>query len=233
MAALIFCQLGGCGSPPWMRAGELEKDGDFVQAAKVHEAEAARHREGRFLFDTSRELAAASRLYAKAGDLPKARELAQSRVDWWDENGGGKVATFKGGEAFDTLADTAEALAALADVCAQAKDAACVASAGERITKLFDSRAVSMAYGKVLTHSSAHDYASSLDKLAKAHAGVGQQDLALRVKVLALSTGYGLEEFRYSEVISLAKRNGKQALAKELEGIRILVWNEHELNRAT
>jgi hypothetical protein len=216
LAALLFLELSGCASSPRIRAYELESEGKFVEAAKLHESEAERYRAERILFDTNRELMNASRLYAKANDLAKARELAQSRVDWWNANGGGKITTF-GDAVVDTLADTADALAALADVCSKARDDACVASTGERITKLFDSRAVSTAYGRVHTNSSAGDYAASLDKLASAHISAGQQDLALRAKVLALSTGYGLEEFRYSEVIDLAKKAGKLALATELE----------------
>lgn len=216
LAALIFLQLSGCASSPSMRAYELAEEGKFGEAAKLRESEAERYRKELNLWYTNSELREASHLYVKAGDLTKARELAQSRVNWWDVNGGGKVTTFRDGVVLDTLADTAEALAAVADVCAKARDAACVASAGERITKLFDSRAVSTLYGRGLTNSSAVDYARSLETLARAHASVGQQDLALRAKVLELSTANGLDELGYSSVIYLAKKSGNLALAEEL-----------------
>lgn len=215
LAALIFLQLSGCASSG-ERANELEKEGKFVEAAKLCESEAERYRKELNLWYTDIELRKASSLYVKAGDLTKARELAQSRVDWWNENGGGKVTTFRDGVVVDTLANTVDALADLAEVCALARDASCVAATGERIAKLFDLWAVNKLHGGV-TYSSSLSYAYYLDQLARAHTRVGQEDLALRAKVLELSTEFGLHEYRYPEVISLAKKGGKPALATEFE----------------
>lgn len=212
----VILQLGACASSPSMRAWELVREGKFGEAAQLHESEAERYQAQRYLYDTNRALAAAADLYQRAGDLAKARELAQRRVQWWAEHGDGRVTNFSDG-VVDTLPDTADALSALATVCAELQDHACVSLAGERITGLFDLRAASTAFHQVHASSSAQSYASSLDRLVAAHMRVGQQDLALRARVLELSTGHGLEAYRYLNVIDLAKSAGKRTLAQELD----------------
>ena len=213
---MVVFVLGGCSTSPRMRALDLEQDGDFMAAAKLHESEAERYRTERVLYPTDQELRDAQRLYEKAKELAKAREQAQARADWWNMNGAGKVMTFSD-DVVDTLADTADALASLAEVCSKLDEEDCVASSGKRIMELFDSRAVNTIYLPRRNYGSgAIEYAQSLEKLASAHMKLGQQDLALRVKVLQMSTGHGLDAFRYPEVISLAKTAGKNALATEL-----------------
>lgn len=212
----IIVQLGACASSPTTRAWELAREGKFTEAAQLHESEAERYRAQRSLYDTNMALVAAADMYQRAGDLDKARELAQRRVQWWEQHGNGRVTNFSDA-VVDTLPDTADALSALATVCAAQLDSACVSSAGERITGLFDSRAASTAFHQVHARSSAESYASSLERLAAAHMRVGQQDLALRAKVLELSTGHGLEAPHYTNVIDLAKSAGKRTLAQELD----------------
>lgn len=212
----VVAQLAACASSPSMRAWELEQEGKFTEAAQLHESEAERYQAQRYLYDTNRALMAAAGLYQRAGDLVKAREVAQRRVQWWADNGNGRVTNFSDG-VVDTLPDMADALSALATVCAEQQDGACVSSVGERITGLFDVRAVSALFYQAHAGSSAHSYAYSLNQMVAAHMRVGQQDLALRVRVLELSTGHGLEAFRYPNVIDLARSAGKQPLAQELD----------------
>lgn len=213
---LVALAIGGCSTSPSTRAYELEKEGNFLEAARLHESEAERYRTERVLYPVDQELRDASRNYENAGEPAKAREMAQARVDLWNKNGAGKIMSFSD-RAVDTLADTADALASLAEICSKLKDGACVASAGERIIGLFDSRAVNTVYLRTNYRVGSNTYAQSLERLAGAHIKVGQHDLALRAKIVQLSTGHGLDTYRYQEVISLAKTAGKNAVATELE----------------
>jgi len=222
---IVVVSLGGCAMSDSYRASSAEQEGDYLEAAKLYESEAQRFRQEKVFFTASYALARSSYNYERSGDLVKARELAQARVEWLDSYGGGEVVTFSSGP-IDTLPETADALASLADICSKNQDAACVESVGERIVGLFNPRAVPTHYFEINYESANTPFAESLDKLANAYRKVGLSELAFRAQVVQLSTGFGLDEFRYSDPIIEAKKAGKLALAAELEKRQLVLKKE-------
>ncbi|MCW5625605.1 MAG: hypothetical protein KIT73_12905 [Burkholderiales bacterium] len=209
-AALMASLLVGC-STPLMQAYELEKQGDYVGAAKIHEAEAERYRTENVILPVDAQLASALRLYEnKVKDLVKAREVAQRRVVWWGTHGGGGILVTSSGEQYDSLGDTARAQADLARICGKTGDAACLTSAGDKVLSLFSSRAIP-------DYLRGDSYGNTLDDLAESYAAAGMADRSLKARVLSLSTGRGLQAVYYHQAIEQARRAGKQALVSELE----------------